>query len=59
MGFTFTNTASTTAAVTNRFVTSTNMKVGAYTIVNSGLAPWGGGFKVTITHTAGVFEGPA
>jgi hypothetical protein len=51
MGYTFTNTASTTAAVTNRLVTSTNMKVGAYTVVNSGTAPWGGGFTVTATIT--------
>lgn len=51
MGFTFTNTASTTAAVTNRFVTSTNMKVGAYTLTNT-TAPWGGGFTVTATITA-------
>jgi len=52
MGYTFTNTASTTAAVTNRLVTSTNMKVGTYTVANSGLAPWGGGFTVTATITA-------
>lgn len=46
----FTNITAATAAVTNRFVTSTNMKVGAYTIVNSGVATWAGGFLVTLTH---------
>jgi len=51
MGYTLTNTASTTAAVTDRFVTSTNMKVGAYTLAET-TAPWGGGFTVTATITA-------
>jgi len=51
MGYTFTNTASTTAAVTNRLVTSTNMIVGAYALANT-TAPWGGGFTVTATITA-------
>lgn len=51
MGYTFTNTAATTAAVTNRFVTTTNMKVGAYTIANASPA-WSGGCLVTITVTS-------
>lgn len=52
MGLRFTNTSATTAAVTNRLVTSTNMKVGAYTVANSGVAVWSGGFTVTATITA-------
>jgi hypothetical protein len=48
---TFSNISAATAAVANRFVTSTNMKVGTYTIVNSGVATWAGGFLVTLTHT--------
>lgn len=47
----YTNIAAATAAVTNRFVTSTNMKNAAYTVVNSGVATWAGGFLVTVTHT--------
>jgi hypothetical protein len=47
----FSNISAATAAVTNRFVTSTNMKVGAYTIANSGVATWAGGFLVTLTHS--------
>jgi hypothetical protein len=50
MGHTWTNTAATTAAVTNRFVVSVNMKVGAYTIANASPV-WSGGCLVTITHT--------
>ena len=50
MGLKFTNTAATTAAVTNRFVTSTNMKVGTYTIANASPV-WSGGCLVTVTHT--------
>ena len=50
MGYSFTNTAASTAAVTNRFVTSTNMKVGTYTIANAS-PTWSGGCLVTITHT--------
>lgn len=50
MGLNFTNTAATTAAVTNRFVVSTNMKVGTYTIANAS-PTWSGGCLVTITHT--------
>lgn len=50
MGLKYTNTAATTAAVANRFVTSTNMKVGAYTIANASPV-WSGGCLVTITHT--------
>jgi hypothetical protein len=51
MGYMFTNTAATTAAVTNRIVTTTNMKVGAYTVANAS-AVWSGGFLVTATITA-------
>jgi hypothetical protein len=50
MGLTFTNTAATTAAVTNRFVTSTNMIVGAYAVANASPV-WSGGCLVTVTHT--------
>lgn len=46
-----TNIAATTAAVTNRYVTSTNMKVGAYTLANT-TPVWQGGAFVTVTHTA-------
>src|SRR3954468_16386339 len=49
MGLGFTNTAATTAAVANRFVTSTNMKVGTYTIANASPV-WSGGCLVTLTH---------
>lgn len=44
------NTAATTAAVTNRFVASTNMSLTTYTIANASPV-WGGGCNVTITHT--------
>lgn len=47
---TFTNIAATTAAVTNRYVTSTNMKVGAYTKANT-TPVWQGAGLVTVTHT--------
>jgi hypothetical protein len=50
MGLTFTNTAASTAAVTNRYVTSVNMKVGAYTLANTTPA-WSGAGQVTVTHT--------
>jgi len=50
MGYTFTNTAATTAAVANRYVTSTNMKVGAYTLANT-TPVWAGAALVTVTHT--------
>jgi hypothetical protein len=51
MGFSFTNTAATTAAVANRYVTSTNMKVGAYTLANT-TPVWSGAGLVTVTHTS-------
>ena len=51
MGYSKTNISSSTAAVTNRFVTSTNMQNAAYTVVNSGAASHGAGFLVTVTHT--------
>lgn len=47
---THTRVAASTAAVGNRFVASTNMKVGAYTVANASPA-WGGGCRVTVTHT--------
>src|SRR5690349_19886580 len=50
MGYTFSNTAATTAAVANRFVASANMKVGAYTVANASPV-WSGGCFVTVTHT--------
>ena len=45
-----TNIAATTAAVTNRIVTSANMKVGTYTIANASPV-WAGGAKITVTHS--------
>jgi hypothetical protein len=47
----FTGIAATTAAVANRYVTSTNMIVGAYTLANT-TPVWQGGAFVTVTHTA-------
>lgn len=44
--------AAATGAVANQFVTSTNMKVGAYTLANSGAMPTEGARKITVTHTA-------
>lgn len=46
-----TGIAATTVAVTNRYVASTNMKVGAYTLANT-TPVWQGGAFVTITHTS-------
>jgi hypothetical protein len=45
----YTNIAATTAAVANRIVTSTNMKVGAYTVANASPV-WAGGALITVTH---------
>jgi hypothetical protein len=50
MGNTFTNTAASTAAVTNRFVVSTNMSLTPYTIANASPV-WSGGCLVTVAHT--------
>ncbi len=50
MGWSFTNTAASTAAVTNRFVTSTNMANGTYTVANAS-PTWSGGCLVTATIT--------
>ena len=47
----YTNIAVATPAVTNRFVTTTNMKVGAYTVANASPA-MAGAVHVTVTHTA-------
>jgi hypothetical protein len=52
MALKFTNIAATTAAVTNRIVTSTDMKVGAYTIANASPV-WSGGALITVGVTAG------
>jgi len=49
-GYSYTNIAATTAAVTNRIVASANMKVGAYTIANASPV-WQGGALITVTHT--------
>jgi hypothetical protein len=51
MSFRATNIAATTAAVTNRLVTTVDMKVGTYTLANAS-AVWQGGFLVTATVTA-------
>lgn len=50
MGYSYTGISATTAAVANRYVTTTNMKVGAYTLANTTPA-WQGGALVTVTHT--------
>jgi len=50
MGLSYTNTAATTAAVTNRFVTTANMSLTPYTIANASPV-WSGGCVVTVTHT--------
>lgn len=47
----YTGLSATTAAVTNRFVTSTNMIVGAYSLANASPA-WQGGCFLTATITA-------
>jgi hypothetical protein len=46
----YTGIAATTAAVANRYVTTTNMIVGAYTLANT-TPVWQGGAFVTVTHT--------
>jgi hypothetical protein len=43
--------AAATAAATNRFVVSANMKVGAYALANAGAQPTEGARHVTVTHT--------
>lgn len=48
---TYTNISAATAAVTNRIVVSHAMQNAAYTVANSGVATWAGGFLVTVTHT--------
>lgn len=50
MAAAFTGITATTAAVANRFVTSTNMINGAYTLANTTPA-WQGGAFVTVTHS--------
>jgi hypothetical protein len=49
MGNTFTNTAATTAAVTNRYVTTVGMQNAAYTLANT-TPVWAGGALVTVLH---------
>jgi hypothetical protein len=51
-GFKTSSVVATTAAVAARLVASANMKVGAYTVANGGVAVWPGGFKVTVTQVA-------
>jgi hypothetical protein len=46
----YTGIAATTIAVTNRYVLSTNMIVGAYSLANT-TPVWQGGAFVTVTHT--------
>jgi hypothetical protein len=46
----YTNTAASTAAVTNRFVTTANMANAAYTLAHT-TPVWSGGCLVTLTHT--------
>lgn len=48
--YTRTLLSAATAAVANRYVTSTNMKVGAYTLANA-TPPTAGARKVTVTNT--------
>lgn len=50
MALTHTYLSGITAAVTNRYVASANMKVGAYTIANA-TAAVAGARQVTVTHT--------
>jgi len=52
MGYGYTNVSATTAAVANRFVASTNMIVGTYTVANPSPV-WAGACLVTVTHTTG------
>jgi hypothetical protein len=48
----WTNFSAAQAAVTNRFVTTTNMKAStAYTLANSGLMPSAGARRITMTRT--------
>ena len=49
MGYSFTNTAASTAAVANRYVVSTNMVNAAYTLANT-TPVWSGAALVTVTH---------
>jgi hypothetical protein len=51
MGYPHTHFAAATAAVTNRLVTSTDMKAGAYTVANAGAMPSAGARHVTVTRT--------
>jgi len=51
MGYSFTNTAATTAAVNNRFVTTVNMANGTYTVANASPV-WSGGCLLTATISA-------
>jgi hypothetical protein len=48
----FTHLTAATGAVANRFVASTNMKVGAYVVANAGAMPTSGARHVTVTHTS-------
>ena len=50
----YTYLAAATAAVANRFVVSTDMKVGTYTVANSGTMPTGGARNITVTTVQAV-----
>jgi hypothetical protein len=50
-GYKFTQMTAAPAAVTDRFVTSTNMLVGAYSLANAGAMPTTGARHVTLTRT--------
>lgn len=49
--FTKTRLAAANPAVANHFVTSTNMKVGAYTLANTTMPTTPGARRITVTHT--------
>ena len=51
MGNTWTRLAAANPAVANRFVTTTNMIVGAYTVANATMPTTPGARRITITHT--------
>jgi hypothetical protein len=51
MAYSKTRVSAANPAVANRFVTSTNMIVGAYTVANATMPTTPGARRVTITHT--------
>lgn len=52
MGYSKTRLAAANPAVANRFVASTNMIVGAYTVANATMPTTPGARRITVTHTA-------